>query len=254
VVSSCVVSSSLFLQYQRLTGSPLSELTVCGQNLQGNLPGQGSFSLDFNSPQSLARMRDVKRTSLLKRLDGLLNPDRRVLDLTMGFAQDDREFAQLDFNVFAQERNPIVFCLTLDAFLNQLGTSEDGKAEWLASQPPGWILIPRPQGIAPRGGSLSIRFSAQLEDLDPLEFSFAYYDPMFSEEERSALPKKNIQFLLKTVGHDADQNTFFQNVAARGFSYIVVKRQAGADPIVSTPRPQRQYQTKLVRLDVYSRS
>ncbi|MBX9768042.1 MAG: class I SAM-dependent methyltransferase [Bdellovibrionales bacterium] len=240
----------LLHQYQRLTGDGLTGLESSGQRLVGRLMGDSPFFVDFDSPQARARMRDARKTSVLKRLEGLLSPSRRILDLTMGFAQDDREFLLLGVNVFAQERSPVIFSLTLDAFLNQAGFSTEGKIEWLAAQKRGWIAPPKRLGAHPDEGAFSLRCSQALDDLASMDLSFAYYDPMFSLEERSALPKKNIQFLLRVVGHDADQEDFFARALATGLP-IVVKRQAGALPVINSPKPRRQYQTKLVRLDVY---
>lgn len=252
MVCKCVDIHRLLSQYQRITGDSLHDLEISGQRIVGRLMGDAPFFLDFDSPQAQARMRDVRKTSVLKRLEGLLSPSRRVLDLTMGFAQDDREFLQLGVNVFAQERNPKIFSLTLDAFLNQAGFSPAGKTEWLSTQRGGWLSPPKGPGSHPKEGTFSLRCSQALDDLAPLDLSFAYYDPMFSAEERSALPKKNIQFLLKTVGHDADQEEFFSSVLATGLP-VVVKRQAGSAPVIANPTPQRHYETKLVRLDVYKR-
>ena len=242
-------------QYRRLTRDALAtaygafRVEIVGSRLAATSPHQPAFFLNFDTPQTQARMRDAIRTSILKKLIPLLEPDRKILDATLGFAQDTREFAQLGIDVFAQERHPLIFALTLDAFLSQLGMPVEEKIDWLSRQNEPWIEIPRRSGID-TGGRICVRFSKDLEACSGIA-RVAYYDPMFSEESRAALPKKNIQFLLSTVGHDNDQAEVFQDLLAADFSSVVVKRQAGSPAIVPGLRPERQYQSKLVRLDVY---
>jgi 16S rRNA (guanine1516-N2)-methyltransferase len=156
---------------------------------------------------------------------------KTVVDATAGAGQDSYLLAVHGYSVIACERNreiALLFRQGLDRALADPGTTEliKGSIEFLNVD--------------------SIRF---LPDLDRKPDAI-YMDPMYPPKRRkSALARKEIQYLRDRVGEDEDAETLFDVAMQAAGERVVVKRPHYAGPIAG--RPAMSYQGKLVRFDVY---
>jgi len=79
-----------------------------------------------------------------------------------------------------------------------------------------------------------------------------YLDPMYPENKKSALVKKDMQILQKMLGHSTEEDITHLLKAALGFAQqrVVVKRPKSASPI-DGPAPTLSLSSKKTRYDIY---
>ncbi|MFN8791407.1 MAG: class I SAM-dependent methyltransferase [Bdellovibrionales bacterium] len=161
----------------------------------------------------------------LARALGIKDSIRKVIDLTAGLGIDAVFMARLGFQVTAIERNPLVAFLLSEARKN----AERRDLEHLD------FVFASAQSF--------------LEKLQLQEPTSAYFDPMYPESKKSALPRQEMRLFRDLVGDDTDSRSLLLRVLEIPFSRVVVKRPVRALPLVE--KPAYQLEGKLVRYDVY---
>ncbi|MFZ4713644.1 MAG: class I SAM-dependent methyltransferase [Bacteriovoracaceae bacterium] len=178
------------------------------------------LSFDWEDTISSLRktLRGVKEESLYKALAIQKNKDPMVADATLGTGKDALLMRLMGAKVDGYERNPWVYLLALDAF-RRLSNKD----------------------------SLTINFGSPDK-----EYPFIYFDPMFPEKKKSALPPKEMQIFKLLVGEDIDQESVALKLLHLAQKRLLVKRPSWALPVL--PKPHMSYESKLMRLDAYVQS
>lgn len=149
----------------------------------------------------------------------------RVLDLSAGLGIDAMFLSQLGYNVTAVERNPLLY-LALSTAQEKL--SDEAKSE------------------------IRFEFDSAKHFVENTNqaFDVIYFDPMFPEKKKSALPRQEMVLFKQLVGADDDAaEVVAAALNSKKAKRLVVKRPLKA-PLLFT-NPQNQVEGKLVRFDVY---
>ena len=170
------------------------------------------------------RKQPFARSLGLNRRSGL-----RVLDATAGLGRDSFVMAGLGCKVSLLERNPIVHALLEDA------------VQALADQPDKHCQLQDCQDAADYLANLPVQAEAV--------FDVIYLDPMYPEQDRKALPKKEMQLIRQVSGDDADADALLA-LALRVAKRVVVKRSPHAGDMAAQA-PAYRVTGKSVRYDVY---
>lgn len=161
----------------------------------------------------------------LARALGFKDGIRKVVDLSAGLAIDSVLLAQIGFEVISVERNPLVsFLLVQSQFQSK---REDLKKITFVFAD-------------------SETFLKKYDFQEPVS---AYFDPMYPEKKKSALPRQEMVIFREMVGGDTDSEKILQQSLDRPFHKIVVKRPIKGEPVLQ--KPNYQLESKLVRYDVY---
>jgi 16S rRNA (guanine1516-N2)-methyltransferase len=181
------------------------------------LDGFKPLSFDWeDSLYSLKKtMKSYKQESLYKALALAKNKEALVADASLGTGKDSLVMKIMGAQVHSYERNPWVYLLALDAY-HRLSSKN---------------------GLTLHFGSID------------KPYPFIYFDPMFPEKKKSALPPKEMQIFKSLVGEDLDQATEAARLLGCTEKRLLVKRPNWADPIL--PNPHMNYETKLMRIDAY---
>ncbi len=151
---------------------------------------------------------------------------KKVLDLTAGLAIDAVFLSQSGFQVTAVERNPVLFFLLAHALKKT--TRTDLK-------------------------DLQFVFSDSLQFLKNLEvehsFQVAYFDPMYPDKKKSALPRKEMQIFRELIGQDEDSQDLLKLVLQKNFQRVIVKRPLKAEFLL--PGVVHSFKGTTVRYDLY---
>lgn len=150
---------------------------------------------------------------------------RKVLDLSAGFGVDAVFLARLGFSVTAIERNELLFKV-----LSESWAQDKQKLKWDLN-------------------FINADSKHFLTELKVGEFESIYYDPMYPEKNKSALPPKNMQILQSLVGSDEADTDIVELALAKCSRRVIVKRPLQAPPI--KPHPNLQVLGKMVRYDIY---
>ena len=183
------------------------------------------LEIDFDNDTA-----DYQRThkgsgELIARALGIKHQIKNVIDLTAGLGIDAVFLAQLGFKVTSIERNPILVFLLKEA-------QKKTKREEVKSIR--WV-----------GADARIF----LTDYKITEPTSCYFDPMFPEKKKSALPRQEMVIFREIIGSDEDAFSTLQMAVHQGFVRTVVKRPVKADVILEGP--DFQLTSKLVRYDIY---
>lgn len=144
----------------------------------------------------------------------------RVLDISAGLGIDAVFLAQNGHDVVALERNPLLFLLLDRAFKNSQNASK-----------------------------LKLKFEfANGIDFIHDSFDCIYYDPMFPDKIKTALPKQEMVLFRQLVGNDLDSEQVLTLLNKTG-KRVVVKRPITAPPIVA--HPNNSFESKMIRFDIY---
>ena len=171
-------------------------------------------SLNYNKVKS-----SVNKEPLAKAL-GSGNKGYKLLDLSAGLGVDSIFLYQLGFKVTAVERNPLVYMAL------KIASEHLPEVEFIYSD--------------------SLKF---LETVSPEQFDVAYFDPMFPDKKKSALPKQEMVFFKNLVGHDEDAINIVNLATERKlFKRFVVKRPLAAEPF---KKPAGSIEGKIIRYDIY---
>lgn len=182
------------------------------------------FSVDFaGDRRNYAKKKSSFKSELISRALGAGRFGDEVLDLSAGLGMDAVFLAQLGYRVTALERHPLIF-LALDE-------------------------------AARRMPELPLRFvfgeaRAYLAAAAAVPAA-VYFDPMFPEKKKSALPRQEMLFFRELVGADDDAGDVVQAVLSRPeVKRLAVKRPLRA-PVIGGRRPPGQLEGKLIRFDLY---
>lgn len=184
------------------------------------------LSIDFNTDRrNYHKKKGSIKSELISKALGCGKQGLRILDLSAGLGIDAIFLAQLGYSVTAIERNPLVFLSLQTAFEK----------------------LPEIQKI-----NLQFLFYSAQEFLKTtsLGFDCIYFDPMFPDKKKSALPRQEMILFRNLVGADADSEAVIeQALSFHQVSRIVVKRPLKAPVLFAKPRSS--IQGKLIRFDIY---
>lgn len=153
---------------------------------------------------------------------------KRVLDVSAGLGIDSVFLAKNGHEVIAYERNPLLFLLLSEAKKNsQVLSNFKIRFEF---------------------GEASNFFSSAIALVTASPFDCIYYDPMFPEKHKTALPRQEMVLFRQLVGNDLDSGKVLEILINSG-SRVVVKRPANAEPILANP--SFTHKSKLIRFDIY---
>ena len=211
---------SVFLKENKFDFSTLAEIRMDSDfpvmtDLSGN-----KFSIDFlSNKKNYAKKKAGIKTELVSKALGAGRYGMSVLDLSAGLGIDAVFLAQLGYKVTAVERNPLIF----------LALNEAAKVTEL---------------------DLNFKFGEALdfvaEDTDVI-----YFDPMFPEKKKSALPRQEMVFFKQLVGADDDAELVLQKALASSFAKRVAVKRPLKAPSLGHFKVQSTVDGKLVRFDVY---
>lgn len=160
-----------------------------------------------------------------------INPS--VIDATAGLGRDAFVLACLGCSVLMIERSPVVNVLLGDALLR--ASRADQTAEIVAKN---LCLLEAD----------SVSYLSQCDENNRPEV--VYLDPMYPERKKSALVKKEMQFLQTIVGADMDTSALLNAALLCARRRVVVKRPSTA-PHLDGPKPNVCIESKNTRYDVY---
>ena len=211
---------TVFLKENKFDFSGIAEIRMDSDFPVMLDPAGNKFSIDFaGNKKNYAKKKAGMKTELLSKAMGAGRYGKRILDLSAGLGIDAVFLAQLGYSVTAVERNPLIF---------------------LALQ----------EAVAAVELDLKFEFG-EAHDFANLETDVIYFDPMFPEKQKSALPRQEMVFFKAMVGSDNDADAVLQKaVASRSAKRVVVKRPLKA-PLLGNLKPQSAVAGKLVRFDIY---
>lgn len=199
-----------------------NELGIINRTISPN-----EFKLDLIASVTKIKNSNLKQYPLAKAI-GLKNKNCTVYDLTAGFLKDSIVLACLGHKVTAVEINPIIFQL-INAANNKLQATPD----------------------APQLEVLHMDSLAFLKKINQAP-DIIYLDPMFSEENKTALAKKSMQ-IIQSIAHNEnnDYNEIIDLAISIATKKVIVKRpQKG--PYLSGREPNTQVSAKQsTRYDIY---
>tara|TARA_B110001454_G_scaffold219136_1_gene250310 strand:+ start:46962 stop:47747 length:786 start_codon:yes stop_codon:yes gene_type:complete len=150
---------------------------------------------------------------------------KNVLDVSAGLAIDSIFLSQHGHNVTAVERNPLLYAL-----LNHAKDHSENLKK---------------RNVDFKFGDAKT-FVQTLKSKD--DFDCIYFDPMFPDKAKSALPKQEMVLFRQLVGSDTDAAEILEALLKTGCR-VVVKRPAYAEPIGF--KPTNAFESKLLRFDIY---
>lgn len=181
------------------------------------------FSINFiENKQNYAKKKASIKTELMSKAMGAGKYGMNILDLSAGLGIDAVFMAQLGYNVTALERNPLIYLALNEAIQH--------CADW----------------------SLKFEFADAREYLksNKAAADVIYFDPMFPEKTKSALPRQEMVFFRNLVGRDEDAVKVLEAaIQAKGIKRVAVKRPISAPALI---KPMSSIKGKLVRFDLYN--
>lgn len=203
-------------------------LVYAGGRLELRYYGPGNYGAvyaDPDNPDIRRRIQAGKRQPFARAFGLHRHQDLRVLDATAGLGRDSLVLAGLGCQVSLLERHPITHVLLADA-LRRAQASRRGPLELLPCEEAQHYL-----------------------DRTQQDFDVIYLDPMYPQEGRRALPKKNMQLLRELAGADSDADSLL--VRALGAARRVVVKRAPHAADLAGRAPAHRITANRVRYDVY---
>jgi 16S rRNA (guanine1516-N2)-methyltransferase len=202
-------------------------ILVVGERLHLENKKGLTFEIDFDEDHIHYRQKQIGKKNLLARALGIEKGINQVVDLSCGLARDAVLLAQLGFQVKAYERCAVLWSMLIEA--QKFSTR------------------PEVQGIKFINDN-SLDAISRLSQAERHNQSF-YFDPMFPETKKEALPKKEMQIFRELVGLDLDSVEVVRRSFEMKISRLVVKRPPQATPLFRDPR--YCLEGNLIRYDVY---
>lgn len=216
---------------QFLKNNPSDLQSIKKIDLTGDVPiltdHEGrKLSIDFlNNAQNYNKKKGSMKTELISKALGSGRLGHSILDLSAGLGIDSVFLSQLGYDVTAVERNPVLF-LALDTAQKKLSDRQKEK--------------------------LRFEFASAKDFLIATDkaFDVIYFDPMFPEKKKSALPRQEMIMFRHLVGSDDDARDVVETaIKLKKAKRVVVKRPIKAPLLLE--HPQNQVEGKLIRFDVY---
>jgi 16S rRNA (guanine1516-N2)-methyltransferase len=185
-------------------------------------PAGNRFSINFiEDKRNYQKAKSSMKKELIGRAMGSGRYGLKVLDLSAGLGIDSVFLSQLGFEVTAVERNPLIY-LALNEAAQHL----------------------------PNGPKFVFGSSESFLEQASGSFDVIYFDPMFPEKAKSALPRQEMVLFRNLVGADEDADQVVQKaLQTKGAQRLVIKRPIKAPVLFK--KPESQVEGKLVRFDIY---
>lgn len=155
-----------------------------------------------------------------------------MLDATAGLGRDAVVLAGLGCEVTMLERSPVVAALLQDGL--ERAKSDMKFGAWLKQR-----MLFRP------GDAIDFMQTASGPGHDVV-----YLDPMYPQQDKTALAKKEMRVLRELAGDDADADQLLQAALGYASRRVVVKRSPRAAPL-SGRTPDHQWTGNRARYDAY---
>lgn len=194
--------------------------------LQKRQSREHGIVVDFLEDQKdYQRQKITVKKDLLAKAIGV-EPGLKVCDLTMGLAGDSYKLCYFGASVTAIEENPFLVLLVCDG----LRRYEENKNQ---------------MDLKICEGSFHTHLPAMV-----LSHDVFYLDPMY-EHERTALPRKEMQYLAE-IAQPTPQERLQEviDTCRATQKKLVVKRAPQSEPICGV-KPRRSVDGKMVRFDIY---
>ncbi len=175
-----------------------------------------SFTIDFDNNKIDYQRKNISKKNILAKAIGLKSTPTRVLDLTAGLGIDAIHLSMLGCEVVSLERNPDLFVLLDQAWKNSV-RPEVKKIKFLQADARAFLTS--------HGSTLQENFDV------------IYYDPMYPEKKKSALPRKEMKMFRELVGSDNDIDEVIELVLQMGFKRFVIKRPNNAEILNLKQKP-----------------
>ncbi|QIQ42138.1 MAG: class I SAM-dependent methyltransferase [Buchnera aphidicola (Microlophium carnosum)] len=194
---------------------------------------QKSIKVDFTSKKNNYRCFHFrKKNEVLYKVAGIKTSYFPfILDATAGLGSDAFIFSFLGCQVMMIERHPIAAALLKDGL--QRGYKDKKIGHWLKKRL-----------------HLMINDSSNMLKIPILKPDVIYLDPMYPLHDKKSLPKKDMQFFRKLIGHDHDSEVLLNASRKLAKNRIVVKRPCYANPL-SKDKADFIIATKNHRFDIY---
>ncbi|MCC2678297.1 MAG: hypothetical protein K0R29_873 [Pseudobdellovibrio sp.] len=185
------------------------------------------FCIDFiNDKKNYHKKKLSIKSELLSKALGGGKLGLNVLDLSAGLGIDTVFLAQLGYHVTAIERNPLIYLCLQHASEQMLEMN---------------IKVIYDEAT---------KFLKHNTSANQQKFDVIYFDPMFPEKTKSALPRQEMVFFKKMVGSDEDAGQVLEEaLKTPNIKRVVVKRPLKAPPLLQ--KPSGSLKGKLVRFDIY---
>ena len=198
---------------------------------------KNKICLNFNEDLEYRRQLKSKNTELISKAVGSGKKSNHILDLTAGLGVDAISLVQLGYFVVSIERNPLVYLALQSAYDN-----------WTSDLKPNLTLVFSDVMAVVQSLKQGLYVFA-----DQNLYTVAYYDPMFPQKKKSALPRQEMVLLQKLTDEDPDANDTVMkltnsNSTEKFFKRFVVKRPLNAETRV---KPSSQLKGKMIRYDIY---
>ncbi len=194
------------------------------------------FKIDFlNDHLQYRKLKAGLNSEPLAKAMGRGKKGFRAVDLTAGLAVDSLFLAQLGFTITAVERNPLIY------FTLKLSFEMAQKNE------PVFQSLQLNHLTFEYGNALDFLKMKQIENV---KFDVGYFDPMFPQKKKSALPKQEMVMFKGIVGEDLDaEDVIKQILQLNCLNRLVVKRPLKALPFA---KPSGCIEGKVIRYDIYT--
>lgn len=216
--------------------SEAPQLVLTATHLELQVPAIGGpILVDFTGGKNAHRRQfGGGRGQPLAKAVGLKNGlTPRIIDATAGFGKDAFVFASLGCQVLMIEQQPVIAALVADAMQRARHHADTSD------------IISRlrlHQGDA-------VTYLANLSEADRPEV--VYLDPMYPTRDKSALVKKEMQFLQQLVGANNNNNELLAIARQAAIKRVVVKRPRGAE-YLADQKPHASIESKNTRYDIYT--
>lgn len=186
--------------------------------------------VDFHSDQMQYRCKHLSiRKEALARALGLKKQEQlTIVDATAGLARDSFILASLGFQITLLERSSIISSLIADGINRAVNDPAVQRLKLIHTDAISWLK----------------------KCNDSTRPDLIYLDPMFPQQEKSALSKKNMLVFHDIVGDDTDAAALLAAALACAKQRIVVKRQRLA-PFLKGPEPSYSLNGSSSRFDIY---
>ena len=197
---------------------------------------ENKIRLNFNEDLDYRRILKSKNSELISRAVGAGKLGIHILDLTAGLGVDGISLVRLGYTVTSLERNPLVYMGLQAAY-----------AKWTSDLKTNYRVV-----FADCAAIVRQLKSGIFLFPDQNLYQVAYFDPMFPQKKKSALPRQEMVLLQKLTFEDPDGIQIMTQLIQSGFfKRLVVKRPLNAETVL---KPSSQLKGKLIRYDIYNQT